>query len=232
MSKRKHSKRSRTKIHKRAASAGNKMSVYGMTVAIPQTLSLPAGAPFEGRERPTTMQIPTDVQELLKPLSELATNAWRLKTRMVDPETDEPREEARKLYRHVEGLFRALNDAGIEVIDKTGKPYDNGMPEKVIDFPQTPGLVKEEIIETIRPSIRWKEQPLQHGEIIVGIPVIKTPPEEAPEAAETAPVDALQAVADQGKGVPAGATESGGAPSHASGPPRSLRIRSWRLVST
>lgn len=158
-----------------------KMKMHGLSVDIPAELDLPAGAPFEGRDGPATIQVPQDIQELFGPLIELATNAWRLKVRMVDPDSGEPKEETRKLYRFVEGLFRALGEAGIQVIDKTGKPYDNGMSEKVISFEQTPGLLKEEIIETVRPSIRWKEQPLFHGEILVGIPVIESPPGESPK---------------------------------------------------
>ena len=124
------------------------------------------------RDRPTTVTIPQDIRELLGPLAEIATNAWRLKVRMIDSETGEPKEETGKLYRFVEGLFRALDEAGIQVVDKTGKPYDEGMPEKVISFEQTPGLAREEIIDTVRPTIRWKERPLCNGEIIVGLPVI------------------------------------------------------------
>ena len=157
------------------------VTIHGLSVDIPAELDLPAGAPFEGRDRPATMQIPEDIKELFGPLIEMATNAWRLKVRMVDPDSGEPKEDTRKLYRFVEGLFRALDDAGIQVIDKSGKPYDSGMPEKVISFEQTPGLLKEEVIQTVRPSIRWKERSLRHGEIIVGIPVIENPPEELPK---------------------------------------------------
>ncbi len=170
------------------------MKMHGVTIEIPPELDLPAGAPFEGKEKPSSIRVPKDVQELFGPLVDMATNAWRLRVRMVDPETGEPREENRKLYRFVEGLFRALTEADIQVVDKTGKPYDNGMSEKVINFEQTPGLSKDEIIETIRPTIRWKEQILYHGEIIVGIPVVKTEPEESADGVEqsTRPEDNAQ----------------------------------------
>ena len=158
---------------------GKAITMRGLKIPIPPELDLPAGAPFEGRPQPGAMQIPKDIQELFGPLVEMATNAWRLKVRLVDSDSGEPKEETRKLYRFVEGLFRGLSDAGIQVIDKTGKPYDNGMPEKVISFEQTPGLLKEEIIDTVRPAIRWKERHLHQGEIIVGIPVIARTPRES-----------------------------------------------------
>lgn len=148
------------------------LNLHGISIPIPEELDLPAGAPFEGQLPSAASQIPTDIRELLSPLVEIATNTWRLKVRMLDHETGEAKAEYSKLFRFVEGLQRALTDAGIQTVDKTGKQYSIGMSEKVISFEQTPGLLREEIIETVRPSIRWKEQPLFHGEIIVGIPVI------------------------------------------------------------
>lgn len=213
MRKQRRSGKPKSKTRGKAKKAGAKVKILGLPIDIPQELDLPAGAPFEGRDQPTTMQIPEDIQEMLGPLVEMATNAWRLKVRMVDPDTGEPKEETRKLYRFVEGLFRALGDAGIQVIDKTGKPYDNGMPEKVINFEQTPGLVKEEIIDTVRPSIRWKEQPLYHGEIIVGIPVIETPPEETPtKETDFAPSEAATEPTQAADTVDVTSTQSGELP--------------------
>ena len=179
MAKQKSSREPKEKKNSGQTRTGKTISMRGLKIPIPPELDLPAGAPFEGRSQPGRMQIPKDIEELFGPLIEMATNAWRLKVRMIDPDSGEPKEETRKLYRFVEGLFRALGDAGIQVIDKTDKPYDSGMPEKVISFEQTPGLLKEEIIDTVRPTVRWKERHFHYGEIIVGIPVIEPPSEAA-----------------------------------------------------
>lgn len=187
MARQRRSRKQGSKAREKPKKAGAKVKLHGLPIDIPPELDLPAGALFEGRTQAATVQLPKDIKELFEPMVDMATNAWRLKLRMVDPATGEPKEASRKLYRFVEGMFRALGDAGIQVIDKTGKPYDNGMSEKVIKFEQTPGLLKDEIIETIRPSIRWKEEPLYFGEIIVGTPVIETAQGETPEA-EASPV--------------------------------------------
>ena len=179
MAKQKVPGKEKTKRFRAGNRKGKTITMRGLKIPIPPELGLPAGAPFEGRPQPGAMQIPKDIQEMFGPLIEMATNAWRLKVRMIDPDSGEPKEETRKLYRFVEGLFRALGDAGIQVIDKTDKPYDSGMPEKVISFEQTPGLLKEEIIDTVRPTVRWKERHFHYGEIIVGIPVIEPPSEAA-----------------------------------------------------
>lgn len=148
-----------------------KIKMHGLSIDIPPELDLPAGAPFEGQSQSKSIQIPTDIKELFGPLIEVATNAWRLKIRMVDSETGEPKEEMHKLYRFVEAMFRGLEQAGIRVVDTVGKTYDSGMPLKVLNFEPVPGLQREEIIETVRPTIFWKEQLLRAGEIIVGTPI-------------------------------------------------------------
>ena len=141
----------------------------GLKIKIPPELDLPAGAPFATRPQPEPApNIPSDVQALLKPLAAIATNAWRAKIKMIDTETGEPLEEMRRAYRFVENIFTALGDAGVLILDQTGKAYDSGMQLKVLNFESTPGLSREEIIQTIRPSVVWQERLLQMGEVIVG----------------------------------------------------------------
>lgn len=106
----------------------------------------------------------------LKAVVPLATNAWRLHRKMVDQDTNEPREEYRKMYRHVEAMYDALKSAGVEIDDPSGQPYDSGMALKVVSFEQRVGISREEIIETIKPTITWNRKPIQIGEVVVGTP--------------------------------------------------------------
>ena len=155
----------------REKKSGAKINFGGLRIEMPPELDLPAGAPLApGALEERTTSIPADFQALLKPLASIATNAWRARARMVDTETGEPLEEMRRVHRFVEGMFAALADAGVRVVDPTGKKYDSGMALKVLSFEPTPGLRAEEVIETIRPSIAWQEQLLQMGEVIVGVP--------------------------------------------------------------
>ena len=113
--------------------------------------------------------------EVLPPVTatlvSVATNAWRAKNKMVDGDTGEAREEMRRVFRHIEGIFTAFEELGLRTIDPTGKAYDSGMALKVISFEETPGLSREEITETIKPSITWEGRLLQTGEVIVGTPI-------------------------------------------------------------
>lgn len=103
-------------------------------------------------------------------LTNIATNAWRARNKMVDSDNGETKEEMKRVYRHIEAQFDSLNQIGVEVRDFRGRPYDAGMALKVISFEPQPGLSKDEVVETIKPTVTWNGQLLQMGEVIVGTP--------------------------------------------------------------
>jgi hypothetical protein len=124
-------------------------------------------APVSG----STPPIPGAAPEGMGPsIATLATQIWRTKAKLVDTATGEPREEARKVYRHVEGALEALGQMGITLNDWLNQPYDPGLPVKVITFQPTTGIVRDTVVETVRPTVIWKDQLLQLGEVVVGIP--------------------------------------------------------------
>jgi len=110
------------------------------------------------------------LKSVTRTLSIIATNAWRARKKMVNSENGEAKDEMRRVFRHIEAIFDALNEIGIEISDMQGRIYDPGMALKVISFEPSPGLSKEEIIETVQPTITWKGKLIQLGEVIVGTP--------------------------------------------------------------
>ena len=50
-------------------------------------------------------------------LAQLGTHLWRLKTKLIDPLTSDPRPEFGRAYRHFDAAWDVLSEAGIEVID-------------------------------------------------------------------------------------------------------------------
>ncbi len=117
-------------------------------------------------QKPEVMPSPSD----LKAFAIIATNTWRAKTKMVDSDTGEAKEEMKSVYRHIEAIFESLKQIGVEMIDPVGRAYDSGMALKVLSFEPTPGLSNEEIKETIKPSVAWQGRLIQIGEVIVGTP--------------------------------------------------------------
>jgi len=48
--------------------------------------------------------------------------------------------------------------------------FDYGLPLKVVTTQPTPGITKESVIETIKPTIYWQKQIIQMGEVVIATP--------------------------------------------------------------
>ena len=104
-------------------------------------------------------------------LADVATGLWRLRQRMVEPGSDRPTEEMRRPFRHLETSWDALTQAGVRIQDHTGEPFHYGSSIKVIAYEPTVGLLREQVIQTLRPTVYFKNERIQTGEVIVGAPV-------------------------------------------------------------
>ena len=116
----------------------------------------------------------TDVQDCFTVASctivELSTGLWRLRQRMIDPQSGEPLPEHRRAFRHLASVWDALEGMGVDVIDHHGQPYDPGQALVVLAFQPTADIAADVVLETIRPSVYLADRRLQVGEVIVGTP--------------------------------------------------------------
>ena len=101
----------------------------------------------------------------------IATNAWRAKMKMRDNLTGEVREDMRRIDRHIEAIYRNLEECGIIIRDHTGDLYDEGQPMKVIASKPVQGLQKKRVSDTLLPSIFWQNMLVQNGEIEIESPL-------------------------------------------------------------
>jgi signal recognition particle subunit SEC65 len=116
----------------------------------------------------------------------IATNAWRAKKKMLDVETGEPKDEMRRVYRHVEAILDALTESGVEIMDPCGQAYDTGLPVRVVSSEEREGLRREEIVETLKPAVRRQGKTLQQCEVVLGVP------KQTTATSATSPIDATQ----------------------------------------
>jgi hypothetical protein len=112
------------------------------------------------------------LDESLKFIANLGTDIWRVREKMLKPGTDEPLDEMRKAYRHLSSTWEKLRDAGFKIQNHTGEKMPKGgiYQLKVLAYQPEPGLNCEVIIETVKPSIYYKDRMIQMGEVIVGTP--------------------------------------------------------------
>ncbi|MGA2032915.1 MAG: hypothetical protein ABSG68_11695 [Thermoguttaceae bacterium] len=105
-------------------------------------------------------------------LAEVGTNLWRLRLKMLQPGTDQPLEDMRRPYRHVQSMWDTLTQEGVDIHDHTGEIVPEGgvYGLKVLASQPTPGVGREMVLETIRPTIRYRKQTIQMGEVILAKP--------------------------------------------------------------
>lgn len=177
----------KTRKHKHVAPPPMRLPVRGITVTIPADIAfpgVPAGADVRALadeiiragckrrlhpSKPDAARCGPD-DSWLKGVATIATNAWRVRGKMVDPDTGEARDDMKRVYRHVEAIFDALKLMEIDIADPVGRTYDPGMALKVVASEPTPGLSKDTVKETIKPTVVWQGRLLQIGEVIVGTP--------------------------------------------------------------
>jgi hypothetical protein len=106
--------------------------------------------------------------------SEIAGAIWKMRQKLQDPRTGEMKEEMRSLSRYVDSIIDSLADAGIEIQDHTNAPFDSGQSLEVLAFQPTAGILREVVLETIRPSVYLKGRRIQMGQVIVATPDTST----------------------------------------------------------
>jgi hypothetical protein len=139
----------------------------------------PEGFTEQLRSLAGTPPAPTNQQAAAAPpvslnfLAEACTGLWRLRQRMLQPGTDRPYDEMRRAYRHFESTWDTLAQAGIEIIDHTGMPFDIGLALKVVAYQPVPQISRDSVLETIKPTIYFRDERLQMGEVIVATPEMR-----------------------------------------------------------
>jgi hypothetical protein len=114
-------------------------------------------------------QLGTADQISVHQLAGLATACWRMRKRLS--KTTDTSDCFRRIGRDLEAMFDVFHAIGIEIKDYTGETFDYGLPLKVITTQPVSGLAKERVIETIKPTLLWRNHLIQMGEVIIETPM-------------------------------------------------------------
>ena len=112
-------------------------------------------------------------QVSVKDLADIATQAWKARSKMLDSKTGDVREEMRRTIRHIEAILTTIRSMGIEIKDHTNEGFDYGQPLRLVATQPTAGIVRDTVLETLKPTIYWNGHIAQTGEVIVGVPLEK-----------------------------------------------------------
>ena len=105
-------------------------------------------------------------------LASLCIGVWRVRRRMIDPTMGTARDEMRAPYRHLEAVWDTLAQSGVDIRDHTGElvPEYGSFALDVLAYQPTPGIVRDRVVDTIKPSVYVRGRLVQMGQVIVGTP--------------------------------------------------------------
>lgn len=154
-----------------------------------QELEFPALLRIDDSEEPTLYQIAemlsvgkevlqagvgTEAEEnetLKATLVEIICQIWRLKSRLSVLEKHlEPR-LVKGMEMVLKSMVKTLDKAHFELKDHTGELVRGQEAWTVVSWEEVAGLELPQVIETIRPTIYYKDELIQPGEIIAGKPL-------------------------------------------------------------
>lgn len=121
-------------------------------------------------------------------IKKIANNVWKLRNKMLD-EDGNPKDHFDRVYRFVEALDDALKEIDVTIKSHDGEAYDTGMAVNVVAWEKREGATREEIIETIKPTIRLGDRLLQWADVIA-----VTPAKNGPVSSQVEPATAEQNV--------------------------------------
>ena len=98
-------------------------------------------------------------------LIDLGTGVWRIR-RKIEGLSRMPKEIKDALYS-LESTWASMSEGGVEIVDHLGAiPLKN--EAKVVEVREIPNLTRDQVIETVRPTIMFKGEVIQVGEVVMG----------------------------------------------------------------
>jgi hypothetical protein len=98
-------------------------------------------------------------------LVDLGTGIWRIR-RKIEGLSRMPKEIKDALYS-LESTWASMSEGGVEILDHTGTiPLKD--EAKVVEVREIPNLTRDQVVETIKPTIMLKGEVIQVGEVVMG----------------------------------------------------------------
>ena len=144
-------------------------------------------------QQPKEAVIPEN--ETTRFIKKIANNVWKLRNKMLD-EDGNTKTHFDRVYRFVEALDDALKEIDVSIKSHDGETYDTGMAVNVVAWEKREGATREEIIETIKPTIRLGDRLLQWADVIAVTPAKSEPASEGAALAQTDVPDGSVAPSD------------------------------------
>ncbi|GAB2713636.1 hypothetical protein [Nocardia thraciensis] len=102
-------------------------------------------------------------------LAEAATSLWRAE-RKLRGDGGDAAARSRQARRYLDRCRQALTGAELTVYDHDGDLFHPGRSLEVLAFQDDQALRAETVIQTVRPTVYFRDRRIQTGQVIVGCP--------------------------------------------------------------
>ncbi len=104
--------------------------------------------------------------EMAGMIGHVSLQLWRARRRIGSS----PPKAVRDIGRFLDSAVEALVKAGVQIKDHTNENVTGGEAFEVLAAEKVPGLARSQVIETVRPTVYFKDSLIQRGQVIVGQP--------------------------------------------------------------
>ena len=118
-------------------------------------------------------QPPEQPDDADEPVAGTATSIWRIgqrHERMMEALAGEAPKSVKYVRTALQMASETLKANEIEIMDFRGRPYDVGMPPRVVGKSEAENLSVRTVSQTVLPTVYFRGRLIQRGEIVVGVP--------------------------------------------------------------
>ncbi|MDR3321625.1 MAG: hypothetical protein LBS93_04185 [Synergistaceae bacterium] len=149
-------------------------------------------------------------------LVDLGTGIWRIRSK-IEGLSRMPKEIRDALYS-LESTWASMAEGGVEIVDHIGTVPSKD-EARIVEIRDMPKLTRDQVVETVKPTITFRGEVIQIGEVVMGRPAaaVADAQDDAPQphqadgipdvAEETADSDDAAATLDQEEPPQDGAEE-------------------------
>ncbi len=127
----------------------------------------------------------SDVRNMAQFLVDLGTGIWRIRNKIGGLKRL-PKELKDALYS-LESTWESMAEGGVQIVDHVGE-VPSGMVPRIVEIRDVEGLEREQVVETLKPTITLKGEVIQVGDVVLGRPApagaVSTPKPEEPQEKE------------------------------------------------
>lgn len=108
-----------------------------------------------------------EISQSVNNLTELAIEIWRIEQKITKSASSLPENQQKGLETSIQKLKRYLERQDIEIVDYTGKKFNDGLNLDVLSVEKDPSIPESIVRETVEPTVMHNGQVIKKAKVIL-----------------------------------------------------------------